>query len=101
MNGTKIYISDITSKDPGSAKITTADGREYYLSKDSGPKVIDSTGNVLHMPPGEVLDALGGAKPTLDWSSYSDSYISTVSAHQRRLTRGAGSAGCRRLRRSR
>lgn len=76
-NGTKIYISDITSKDPGSAKITTADGREYYLSKDSGPKVIDSTGNVLHMPPGEVLDALGGAKPTLDWSSYSDSYIST------------------------
>ena len=76
-NGRKIYISDITSKDPGSAKITTADGREYYLSKDSGPKVIDSTGNVLHMPPGEVLDALGGAKPTLDWSSYSDSYIST------------------------
>lgn len=76
-NGTKIYISDITSKAPGSAKITTADGREYYLSKDSGPKVIDSTGNVIHMPPGEVLDALGGAKPTLDWSSYSDSYIST------------------------
>lgn len=76
-NGTKIYISDITSDDSGSAKITTADGREYYLSKDSGPKVIDSTGNVIHMPPGEVLDALGGAKPTLDWSSYSDSYIST------------------------
>lgn len=75
-NGTKIYISDILTKGPGTAKITGENGKEYVVTKDV-VKLIDNTGNVIPLPPGEVLDALGGARPTLDWSSYSDSYIST------------------------